>query len=78
MNGRNVTVGHGVIDPVAALTSSPMVLALNDGEETRPAATLPGTTPLPEQPAPGLPYDVVALGVLVLLGAAAAVRLRKP
>lgn len=77
-SGRDGTVGHGVIDPVAALTSSPVVRALDDGAESRPAATLPGTTPVPEQPAPGLPYDVVALGVLVLVGAAAAVRLRRP
>ena len=77
VSGRTVAVGHGVIDPVAALTSSPVVLAPDDGEETRPAATLPGTTAVPQQATSGLSYDVIALGVLLLVGAAAGVRLRR-
>lgn len=78
VHGRNTSVGYGVIDPIAALTSSPAVLRPRDSEETRPAATLPGTTPLPDQPAPGVPYDVAALALVVLLGTMAAVRLRRP
>lgn len=75
--GRDTALGYGVIDPIAALTSAPLLLAAGEGE-TRPAATLPGTTPLPDQPAPGVPYDVVALGLLVVVGAIAALRLRRP
>ncbi|MDN5860885.1 MAG: type VII secretion-associated serine protease mycosin, partial [Pseudonocardia sp.] len=76
--GRNAAVGHGVIDPVAALTTPPRALAANDEQVPRPAATLPGTTPLPVQPAQRVPYDLVAVGVLVLVSAVAAVRLRRP
>jgi len=75
--GRDTALGYGVIDPMAALTSAPLILSAGE-EETRPAATLPGTTPLPDQPAPGVPYDVVVLGLLVLASTVVALRLRRP
>ncbi|MGI5127414.1 type VII secretion-associated serine protease mycosin [Pseudonocardia sp. CA-107938] len=76
-DGRDAALGYGVIDPVAALTSAPLILAAAH-EETRPAATLSGTTPLPAQPAPGVPYDLLVLGLLVLAAGIVALRLRRP
>nr|WP_275404178.1 type VII secretion-associated serine protease mycosin [Pseudonocardia acidicola] len=68
--GVDPAVGHGVIDPLAALTAEPLRLS-PDGLIARPTATLPGAEPAPAgTTTPG--GAVGLLGVAVLLGAVAA------
>ncbi len=76
--GRDDSLGHGVIDPVAALTAEPAVLEVgDDAAGDAPTAVLAGTTPRTATPAMP-PVDVI--GLVVLLGAAgsAATFLRRP
>ncbi|GAA1314622.1 type VII secretion-associated serine protease mycosin [Pseudonocardia xinjiangensis] len=77
--GRDDRVGHGVIDPVAALTAVPAVLhpAPEPAAAVTVVAELPGTAPRPAAPSSGPPVDLVAAGLLLLAGAAAAVLLRR-
>lgn len=68
--GRDDALGHGVIDPVAALTAEPAVLEVDDDPVgDGPTAVLAGTTP---HTAPPVLPPVDAIGLVVLLGAAAA------
>jgi membrane-anchored mycosin MYCP len=69
-------LGHGVIDPVAALTAVPAVLVPDPAAENR-TADLAGTTPGPGAPPAPWPVDLVAAGVLLAAAAAAAVRPRR-
>lgn len=75
--GRDDRLGHGTLDPVAALTAEPAVLARPVAAEPRTAA-LAGTTPVapPVDPAP---VDLAALaGLLVAIAAAIALLRRRP
>jgi membrane-anchored mycosin MYCP len=68
---RTATLGHGVVDPLAALTALPAVL---DPDAPAPSATvpLPGTTPVPAPAEPRFPVDlavVVALAAACVFGA---------
>ncbi|WP_211169912.1 type VII secretion-associated serine protease mycosin [Pseudonocardia bannensis] len=72
--GPDPAVGHGVLDPVAALTAEPLRLPADPPVE-RPTAALPGARPAATGTPMGAP---AALAVVVLLGAVvlAARRLR--
>lgn len=76
--GRSAALGHGVVDPVAALTARPTRLG---GPGARGAAVaaapLAGTDPVPAPPpSPGWPP--YALALLLATGSAAALALRRP
>jgi membrane-anchored mycosin MYCP len=75
---RDGRLGHGVIDPVAALTAVPAVLEL----PARPVAgiavaQLAGAAPRPAAAPSSSPLDIVAAGLLLATGAVAAVLLRR-
>jgi membrane-anchored mycosin MYCP len=71
-------VGHGVIDPIAALTALPARVAPEpDPAAPTVAATLPGTTPAPESaPAADRPFDLLATAALLVAAGLAALVLR--
>lgn len=74
--GENDVLGHGVIDPIGALTAVPDVLTpAPDGSVA--TATLPGTVARPPAPGTGWPVDLTAAGVLLLAGALAGRRLHR-
>ncbi|GAA2550536.1 type VII secretion-associated serine protease mycosin [Pseudonocardia hydrocarbonoxydans] len=75
--GRDAALGLGVIDPVAALTAEPAVLEVTDGPAQAPTATLAGTDPVGDPPAPLPPVDLAVLGGLLAVAAATAVGLRR-
>jgi membrane-anchored mycosin MYCP len=75
---RDDRLGHGVIDPVDALTAVPAVLEL----PARPVAgiavaQLAGAAPRPAAAPSSSPLDIVAAGLLLATGAVAAVLLRR-
>ena len=76
--GRDDRLGHGVIDPVSALTAVPAVLEpAADRPTGRSVAQLPGTAPHPAAPEPASPpFDLVAACLLLATVAMAAVLLR--
>jgi membrane-anchored mycosin MYCP len=75
--GRDGLLGHGVIDPVSALTAVPAVLEPAAERPTERVAPLPGTAPHPAAPEPASPpFDLVAACLLPAAGAMAAVLLR--
>jgi membrane-anchored mycosin MYCP len=76
--GRDDRLGHGVIDPVGALTAVPAVLEPAAERPTeRSVAPLPGTAPHPAVPEPASPpFDLAAACLLLAAGAMAAVLLR--
>jgi membrane-anchored mycosin MYCP len=79
--GGRGALGHGVVDPVAALTATPALLAPVP-PHTAAAAELPGTRPaagrVPDQ-SPAWPVDLLAAAaLLVAAGLAAAVLRRRP
>ncbi len=74
--GPDAAVGHGVVDPVAALTAEPTVLLPEPPDR---AATVQLAPAAPERPpAPG--WTAVALGLLLTasIGAVAILRRRRP
>lgn len=77
--GSGDALGHGVIDPVAALTAVPEVLAAPADPRAATGvllADLPGTAPVP-LPEPGVPVDLLATGALLSAAALAAALLRR-
>jgi len=75
--GGHAAVGHGVVDPVAALTALPARLA-PEAPPAAVAATLPGTRPRSEPPAQaGRPLDLLAAGALLVATVLAATALRR-
>ncbi|MHA6624543.1 type VII secretion-associated serine protease mycosin [Pseudonocardia sichuanensis] len=69
-------LGHGVVDPVAALTALPVRLTPEPADAPVLAA-LPGTDPQPDPPAPALrPLDLVVAAILLAAAGAAAAVLR--
>ncbi|WP_344723042.1 type VII secretion-associated serine protease mycosin [Pseudonocardia yunnanensis] len=76
--GRDDRLGHGVIDPVSALTAVPAVLEpAAERPIERSVAPLPGTAPHPTAPEPASPpFDLAAACLLLAAGAMAAVLLR--
>jgi membrane-anchored mycosin MYCP len=74
--GHSDALGYGVADPVRALTAVPEVLAPGPPAPAVTAA-LPGTAARAPVPPPSRSVDVVAVGALVVAGAAAAWLLRR-
>ncbi|HET6258661.1 MAG TPA: type VII secretion-associated serine protease mycosin [Pseudonocardia sp.] len=76
--GRDDRLGHGVIDPVAALTAVPAVLEPTARPVSGVAvAELAGTTPRPAAAPSSSQIDFVAAGLLLVTGAVAAALLRR-
>ncbi len=75
--GRDDRLGHGDLDPVAALTAEPAALArpVDDADEP-PTAALAGTTPV-APPADPPPVDLAALAALLFAAGSAATLLRR-
>jgi membrane-anchored mycosin MYCP len=81
--GGGSALGHGVVDPVAALTALPARLTPDPEEAASVAAVvadLPGTAPHPPPPpAPDRPFDLLAAtALLTAAGLSAAVLRRRP
>ncbi len=75
--GGGDTIGHGVVDPVAALTALPGVLRPAAASGAAPSVDLAGTTPArPPAPAPW-PLDLLAAAAALVACAAAALVLRR-
>lgn len=74
--GRDPYLGHGVIDPLAALTAEPAVLRAGI-EPTPPAAVLAGTSPSSTSPGERLPTELLAATVLVGAATAGVTALRR-
>ncbi|WP_300017191.1 type VII secretion-associated serine protease mycosin [Pseudonocardia sp.] len=75
--GRDDRLGHGALDPVAALTAEPAVLTPPGAVRTDPpTARLAGTTPVAPQPPPP-PVDLVAVAGLLAAAACAAATVRR-
>jgi membrane-anchored mycosin MYCP len=75
-DGRDDTVGYGVIDPLAALTAVPTVLMPEPpAARTRPSVELASNAPPASDH--GLPLDLLAAGVLIVAGGVAAWWLRR-
>jgi membrane-anchored mycosin MYCP len=71
-------LGHGVVDPLAALTATPARLAPAPERTVAAAAELPGTRPTPEPAAgPGWPVDLLAATALLAAAVLAAAVLRR-
>jgi len=79
--GDRGLVGHGVVDPVAALTALPARLTpapKGPVDVAALAAELPGTRPVPDAPrSPDSPLDLVAAAVLLGAAGIAVVLLRR-
>jgi membrane-anchored mycosin MYCP len=79
--GGGGALGHGVVDPVAALTAQPVRLAPGPERLEGAAAVvaeLPGTRPAPAPPpAPARPLDLVAAAVLLTAAVLTVVVLRR-
>lgn len=73
--GENEVLGHGVVDPIAALTAVPDILT--PGATPSPIAVLPGTGPVPAPPPSSWPADLVAAGGLLVAGSVAVALLRR-
>lgn len=71
--GRSDALGHGVVDPVAALTAVPAVLT--PGAATARSAGLPGTAAAPRAEAGR--SDLLAAGALLVAGIAAVGLIRR-
>lgn len=74
--GENDLLGHGVIDPVAALTAVPDVLSPGAGRSVH-LADLPGTAPAPPPPSTPWPVDLAAVAALLAAGSLATWLLRR-
>jgi membrane-anchored mycosin MYCP len=72
----DAALGHGVIDPIAALTAVPIRLR-PDGPPPAPPAVLAGTTPLDAPPAEHPPVELLAVVVLAVAAGSGVVALRR-
>jgi membrane-anchored mycosin MYCP len=74
-------LGHGVVDPVAALTAQPARLVpapLGRTDAAALTAELAGTRPVPDDPpAPDRPFDLLAAAVLLVAAGVCIARLRR-
>uniref|UniRef100_UPI001C5F8977 type VII secretion-associated serine protease mycosin n=1 Tax=Pseudonocardia nigra TaxID=1921578 RepID=UPI001C5F8977 len=76
--GHSAALGHGVIDPVAALTAVPAVLEpAPEGTVGVRTAELPGTAPRAARSESPWPVDVLAVALLALASGATATLLRR-
>lgn len=73
--GRSTVVGHGLIDPLAALTAEPALL--RPDPDPAPRAVLAGTSPADPPPAPRPPVELLALVALAGAAGAGAASLRR-
>jgi membrane-anchored mycosin MYCP len=74
--GHGAALGHGVVDPLAALTAVPDVLPGTAAKRPAPTAALPVTAAAGPEVATG-PADLLAAGMLLTAGAAAPWLLRR-
>lgn len=74
--GRNPLVGHGVVDPLAALTAVPTRLR-PDAPTTPRIAVLAGTEPVDAPAPPRPPVELLAVAVLATAACSGVVALRR-